>query len=174
MLLDKLGNNTFNNAIEDYKKNGPAKNVDPGSLASLFHSPEQEVLLGKIIPYIDTYDDFSLREQEIRTVRRVALSNDSLSKVKAFTGAEQLKSEFEHLKPTDIEAKMKDKSLADFVIMVNSLLPITGDIERFAIAYSGMKMDGAKLGALERSLNILYGALGITIVGGFVLRTRSA
>lgn len=70
---------------------------------------------------------------------------------------EQLKSEFDHLKPTDIEAKMKGKSFADMVIIATQLAqlaPIAGDIgggiDGLVSAYSGMNVDGAKLTHLER------------------------
>ena len=51
--------------------------------------------------------------------------------MKDAVGMEGLKSEFDHLKSEDIEKKMKNASLADFVIMGTQLAqiaPILGNI----------------------------------------------
>lgn len=71
----------------------------------------------------------------------------------------QLKSEFDHLKPDTIEAKMKNASFADMVIMMTQFtqLPpgigdMIGGVGSSIDAMSGMTVDGEKLDALDRSL----------------------
>lgn len=180
VLLRELQSNTFDSLVESYKKFWPIK---PSSRPSIFGSntPEAQALLTKMIPYIDAYDEFAGNEKDIRTVRTVALSNDSLGKAKEAIGMEQLKSEFDHLKPANIEEKMKKASFSDMVIMgtqLAQLAPIAGDIgggfDGIVSALSGMNVQWAKLDALDRFMNGFFGILGITVIWGFAARAQKA
>lgn len=180
VLLRELQSNTFDSLVESYKKFGPIK---PSSRPSIFQSntPEAQVLLTKIIPYIDAYDEFAGNEKDIRTVRNIALSNDPLGKAKEAIGMEQLKSEFDHLKPANIEEKMKKASFSDMVIMgtqLAQLAPIAGDIggwfDGIVSALSGMNVQWAKLDALDRFMNGFLGILGITVIWGVAARAQKA
>lgn len=81
--------------------------------------------------YKEAINTFQGTEREVRDARSTALSDSFGSKMKNAVGMEGLKSEFDHLKSTEIEQKMKNASLADFVIMGTQLAqiaPIVGDI----------------------------------------------
>ena len=94
---------------------------------------------------------------------------------------DQIKSEFDYLKPANIEAKVRSATVSDMVIMGTQLAqmaPIVGDIggglDGLVNALSGVNVDGAKINTLERSLNGIFGVLGIAVIGGLVNRAHKA
>lgn len=75
---------------------------------------------------------------------------------RGFTGMNQLKTDFDHLKIDDVEAKMKKASFAEMVMIgtqLAQLYPVAGDIaggiDQLVSTYNGRTMDGAKLNGLE-------------------------
>ena len=134
-----------------------------------------------LLKYFESVDQFQGTEREIRETRESALSNGVSSRVKNIMGTDQLKNEFCYLKPDNLEAKLKGKSLADIIIIVTQLAqlaPLVGDIggwfDGLVTAYSGMNVEWAKIGTMERSLNGIFWVLGITVVGGITTRAYKA
>ncbi len=145
-------------------------------------------LHGKKINVVDAFLEYKNtilqgrgKESEIRETRNIASNTGLSSEIKKVVGSEQLKSEFSYLKSGAIEGKIKSASIADMVIMGTQLAqmaPLIGDIgggfDGLANALGGMNIDGAKISAIERSLNGVFGVLGVAVVGGWLNRARKS
>ncbi len=93
---------------------------------------------GKTINIIEAFQQYhrvisqaSATEGEAREIRSTALDTSMTSRVKEAFSMDQLKSEFDRIKPADIQARLKGKSLADMVIIATQLaqlVPVAGDI----------------------------------------------
>ena len=93
---------------------------------------------GKTINIIDAYRQYhsvisqaNATEVEARQIRSTALDTSLTSRVKEAFSMDQLKSEFDRIKPADIQEKIKGKSLPDMVIIATQLAqlaPVVGDI----------------------------------------------
>jgi hypothetical protein len=143
---------------------------------------------GKTINVIDAYIEYRSivqagrkREEEVREARSVGLSQWIGADIKRKIWVDQIKSEFYYLKPENIESKVRSANVSDMVIMGTQLLqmaPIVGDIggglSGLVNALSGVNIEGAKMSALERSLNGIFGVLGIAVIGGLVNRAHKA
>lgn len=124
---------------------------------------------------------FERTEWEIRETRSIALATGVSTDIKNILWMDQLKSEFDHITPENVEKKLKNASFADTVILITQLTqltPVIGDIwswfDGIINAYSGINVDGAKLTTLERSLYGIFGVLWITVVGGIATRAHKA
>ncbi len=124
---------------------------------------------------------FERTEWEIRETRSIALATGVSTDIKNILWMDQLKSEFDHITPENVEKKLKNASFADTVILMTQLTqltPVIGDIwswfDGIINAYSGINVDGAKLTTLERSLYGIFGVLWITVIGGIATRAHKA
>ncbi|MDD2916640.1 MAG: hypothetical protein PHH70_02210 [Candidatus Gracilibacteria bacterium] len=169
--------------VSEFIRNGNLTDNSKGRRLTEASLPDgsKKDIVDIVLEYKKSITSFQGTESESREIRATAIADDVFAKAKKGLGMEQLKSEFDHLKPTDIEAKMKGKSFADMVIIATQLAqlaPIAGDIgggiDGLVSAYSGMNVDGAKLTHLERGLNTIFGVLGITVLGGFAARAKNA
>jgi hypothetical protein len=146
------------------------------------------VVAGKTINIVDAFTEYRSvvrsgrqREGEVRETRSVALNQGVGADIQKKIWMDQIKSEFDYLKSANIESKVRSASVGDMVIMGTQLLqmaPIIGDIggglDGLVNALSGVNIDGAKINTLERSLNGIFGVLGIAVIGGLVNRAHKA
>ncbi len=138
---------------------------------------------GKTINIIDAYQQYhsvisqaNATEVEARQIRSTALDTSLTSRVKEAFSMDQLKSEFDRIKPADIQEKIKGKSLADMVIIATQLAqlaPVVGDIwwglDGIVTSYTGMNVDWVKIQALDRALNAIFWVLWISVISGVAI-----
>ena len=70
-------------------------------------------------------------EHELRDTCDTAIAETAIAKTKSALHMDQLRSEFDHIKPEDIEKKIKESSMADMAIMITNIaqvVPVLGDI----------------------------------------------
>lgn len=99
----------------------------------------------------------------MRSTQEAVSDSGVSSKAKELFGMERLKSNYDYLKPENLEAKMKSASLADMAIIATQLVqlaPLVGDvsggIDGVISSWSGMSIDGKRLDAIERTFNGIF------------------
>lgn len=127
-------------------------------------------ILNKIRPYLQAYDTFTGLEKEMRQVRKIATSkNDSIQE---FLEIDQLKNDFEHIVPQNIEERVKRANMSDTIIMMTQaaqIIPLLGDALGAKLDLTGsiswINVDGKILTIPERVISSLFWVLGITMTG---------
>jgi hypothetical protein len=145
------------------------------------NTPNGKVPISMVLEsYRSALVQFQGVERETKEVKERTESSGSMNSIKSALWGDSLQSTFEHIPVDRLLEKMDQLSLSDMVklfVQFSTIYPGIGDFISSAngltSAVNGIDLDWTKMSHLNRGITALLSVLGVTLIGGLVIKGKN-